>query len=239
MNDTSDSADPPDSADSANSPASAERLRAFTLDLAAGTLTDGKGRRFEPAARRWLDAQAPQAVPTPSSIERLDAPAAVCWLQRRSGAPLRMPVGVIGPRDASPAQMEAARRIGAGLADMGLAVICGGRHGVMEAVAEGVQNAGGVSIGLLPDATPEHANRFLTHVIVTGLGEARNALIARGAFCLVAIGDSYGTLSEVALGLQFGKRVFGLEGAARVHGVEHRRDADAALRSVARHVLGC
>jgi uncharacterized protein (TIGR00725 family) len=93
-------------------------------------------------------------------------------------------------------------------------------------------------IGLLPEPSPDAANPYLTHVIATGLGEARNALIARSAFCLVAIGDSYGTLSEVALGLQFGKRVFGLAGAARVHGVEHRTDADAALLSVANHVLG-
>jgi hypothetical protein len=54
---------------------------------------------------------------------------------------------------------------------------------------------------------------------------------------LIAIGDSYGTLSEVALGLHFGKRVIGLEGAARITGVQHVATADAALRAVALHVL--
>ncbi len=67
---------------------------------------------------------------------------------------LRVPIGVIGPRDASAAQLACAREIGEGLAAMGLAVICGGRHGVMEAVAEGVTRQGGVAIGLLPDVTP-------------------------------------------------------------------------------------
>jgi uncharacterized protein (TIGR00725 family) len=171
-------------------------------------------------------------------IEVLDAAGAVGWLQRRSGTPLRVPIGVIGPRDAAPRQLAIARRIGAGLATMGLSVVCGGRQGVMEAVARGVSDIGGVCIGLLPDPTPEPANPYLTHVIATGLGEARNALIARASFCLVAIGDSYGTLSEVALGLQFGKRVFGLEGAARLPAVEHRPDAGSALEAIALHVLG-
>ena len=89
----------------------------------------------------------------------------------------------------------------------------------MEAVAEGVTRQGGVAIGLLPDATPDLPNPFLTHVIATGIGEAHNVIIARSAFCLVAIGNSHGTLSEVALGLQFGKEVFGLEGAAQLEEV--------------------
>ena len=51
------------------------------------------------------------------------------------------------------------------------------------------------------------------------------------------VGDSFGTLSEVALGRQFGKRVIGLEGAADVDGVIHVDSVDAALAQVARCVL--
>ena len=220
----------------------------YRIDVGAGRLIDSQGRRYDAAARRWLENPADPVGGAERDVtaggsgggneEIVDAPAAVRWLQRSSGTPLRMPIGVIGPRDATPVQMEVSARIGAGLAGMGLTVLCGGRHGVMEAVARGSSEAGGVSIGLLPDATAEHANPYLSHVIATGIGEARNALVARAAFCLVVIGDSYGTLSEVALGLQFGKRVFGIEGAARVHGVEHRRDVDSVLRSVALAVLG-
>jgi uncharacterized protein (TIGR00725 family) len=208
----------------------------YWLDERASCLVDGPGRRLDPAARAWQEAPQGTAEPPPGA-RQLEAPQAVAWLQQRSGHPLRVPVGVIGPRDATPAQLAVAQRVGAGLAQMGLAVICGGRQGIMEAVAQGAAGHGGIVIGLLPEPSPDAANAYLTHVIATGLGEARNALIARSAFCLVAIGDSYGTLSEVALGLQFGKRVFGLAGAARVHGVEHRADADAALLSVANHVL--
>jgi hypothetical protein len=61
--------------------------------------------------------------------------------------------------------------------------------------------------------------------------------VARAAFCLIAIGDSYGTLSEVALGLQFGKIVIGLEGAATVAGVRHLDSPAAAVSAVARLIL--
>ena len=86
---------------------------------------------------------------------------------------------------------------------------------------------------VVPDADPSFANPYVSIVIATGIGEARNALIARAAFCLVAIGDSFGTLSEVAFGRQFGKLVLGLEGAARVDGVVHVTDVGVALREIA------
>jgi uncharacterized protein (TIGR00725 family) len=206
----------------------------FTLDRTRHMLCDAHGRAFDPATRRWGDAATVAAVASPA----VGAIEAATWLQRDSGHPLRVPIGVIGPRQASPAQLEAAVRVGIGLAAMGLPVVCGGRGGVMRAVCEGVQQAGGLSLGLLPDASPELANPFVSIALATGIGEARNALIARAALCLVAIGDSYGTLSEVALGLQFGKTVIGLEGAARVDGVRSVATADEALDAVARVVLG-
>jgi uncharacterized protein (TIGR00725 family) len=206
----------------------------FTLDRTRHMLCDAQGRAFDPATRRWGDAATVAAVASPA----VGAIEAATWLQRDSGHPLRVPIGVIGPRQASPAQLEAAVRVGIGLAAMGLPVVCGGRGGVMRAVCEGVQQAGGLSLGLLPDASPELANPFVSIALATGIGEARNALIARAALCLVAIGDSYGTLSEVALGLQFGKTVIGLEGAARVDGVRSVATADEALDAVARVVLG-
>src|SRR5207302_8792533 len=111
-------------------------------------------------------------------------------------------------------------------------------QGVMEAVCKGASNAGGTTIGLLPDADPAFANPYVSVIIATGIGEARNALIARAAFCLVAIGDSFGTLSEVALGRHLGKLVLGLEGAARIDGVQHLASAHAALTAIAEFVLG-
>ena len=209
---------------------------AFILDRSSNTLLDSAGGRFDPASRKWLPASKKQG--RTGKTETLDAIAAVAWLQRNSGSPLRQPIGVIGPREASAAQLAAALKVGELLGDCRLAVLCGGRHGVMQAVCEGVARVGGLSIGLLPDADAQHANPFVGVAIATGIGEARNALIARASFCLVAIGNSLGTLSEVALGRQFGKLVVGLEGAAEVEGVAHVASARDAVQRVAQAILG-
>jgi uncharacterized protein (TIGR00725 family) len=201
----------------------------LVIDRGAGALFEG-GRRFDPAARRWSDGAAP------ASAEPIALADAVAWLQRGAHR-VRPPVGVIGPREASAGQLAIAEAIGAGLGRMGLALVCGGRQGIMEAACRGSASQGGVSIGLLPETEPDLANPFVTVPIATGIGEARNALVARAALCLVVIGDSYGTLSEVALGLQFGKRVFGLAGAAQVKGVHYCGSPDEALDAVARVVL--
>jgi uncharacterized protein (TIGR00725 family) len=200
----------------------------LTLDRARNLLFEGS-RRFDPATRSWLD-------DTPIQAEAIALREAVAWLQR-SAHRVRPPVGVIGPRDAGQDQLAIAEAVGAGLGRMGLALVCGGRQGVMEAVCRGSASQGGVSIGLLPETEPDLANPYVTVPIATGIGEARNALVARASLCLVVIGDSYGTLSEVALGLQFGKRVFGLAGAAQVKGVRHCNNADEVLDAVARAVL--
>ena len=204
----------------------------YRLDRTQGLLFDASGRHFDPLQRVWIDDH------TPVSGEAIDSLVAISWLQRQSGVPVRVPVGVIGPREASGAQLLAAENVGRGLAVMGLAVICGGRQGVMGAVCRGAAQAGGVSIGLLPDADPSFANPHASVVIATGIGEARNALIARASLCLVVVGDSFGTLSEVALGRQFGKKVIGLEGAAKVDGVIHVASVEQALAEVALDVLG-
>ena len=198
----------------------------LALDRSANTLFRG-AHRFDPVARRWDD----EAMPT--GAEPIGLRDAVAWLQFESGQRLRTPVGVIGPRDAGAEQLAIAEALGAGLGRMGLALVCGGRQGVMEAVCRGSAAHGGLSIGLLPETEPDLANPYVTVPIATGIGEARNALVARAALCLVVVGDSYGTLSEVALGLQFGKPVLGLAGAAQVKGMRNVSSADEALDAVA------
>src|SRR5690606_10553483 len=126
----------------------------YWLDERAGCLVDAHGRRLDAATRVWQEAPQGDREPPPGS-RRLEAPQAVAWLQGHSGNPLRVPVGVIGPRDATSAQMAVAQRVGAGLAQMGLAVVCGGRQGIMEAVAQGASGHGGIAIGLLPEPSPD------------------------------------------------------------------------------------
>jgi uncharacterized protein (TIGR00725 family) len=204
---------------------------AFRIDSSARCLYDDDGRRYEPASREWRDGG-------PASGELVDAVAAATWLQTSSGNPWRSPVGVIGPRQATDAQMHAAEAVGRGLAAMRFTILCGGRDGVMTAVGKGARAAGGTTVGLLPEVDAGLANPYVDIAIATGIGEARNALIARASLCLVAVGNSHGTLSEVALARHFGKLVIGLEGAAEVDGVRHVRDASAALDLVARFAVG-
>jgi len=204
------------------------------LDRDARCLLRNDGRVFDPALCAWTD-RPPGELRTAESIGAVDA---MRWLARDARARWRVPVGVIGPRDIDPIRYAVAESLGTALAGLRLPVLCGGRGGVMEAVCKGVTSARGVAIALLPEGDPALANAYAGIVIATGIGEARNALIARAAACLVAIGDSYGTLSEVALGRQFGKRVIGLAGAADVDGVEHVDDVETALQRVAEALLG-
>ncbi|WP_413463986.1 MULTISPECIES: TIGR00725 family protein [unclassified Burkholderia] len=149
-----------------------------------------------------------------------------------------MPVGVIGPRDATAAQLAAAERIAHGLAGAGVVIVGGGKQGVMEAAARGAHAAGGCAIGLLPEDDAREANPYLSVALPTGLGITRNALIARASLCLVAVGGGLGTLSEIALGLQWGKPVFAICDAPQVAGVERFDEADPLVARVARWLCG-
>ena len=188
------------------------------------------GTVFDPAARYWTAIEEPTGEP----IGWRDA---VRWLQTESGSPCRVPIAVIGPRDASVAERQAAFAVGAGLADLGIVLLCGGKGGVMEAACEGTASVGGISIGLLPDDEWQAANRFVTIPIATGIGVARNAIIARAGLALVAVGGGYGTLSEIALALQFARPVLTLLDAPAVSGVRSMDSVEATLDAVCHLVL--
>ncbi len=204
----------------------------LVLDPARNHLGDGAGRRFDPSERRWLPADE-QISGTPVGPSE-----AVRWLQRDSGQPCRAPLGVIGPRSASPRQAQVAEEVGAGLAGLGLTVLCGGGGGVMEAACRGVARAGGLSVGLLPGDDWRAGNPHLGVPLATGIGEARNALIARAALALIAVGGGLGTLSEVALGLKFGRPVFGLDDAPAVEGVKILDDWPSLEMAICSVILG-
>ena len=147
-------------------------------------------------------------------------------------------IALIGPGDGDAQLCEAAHKIARRLALCGLAIVCGGRGGVMEAASRGAYEVGGTVIGLLPENDTHTANPYLTVAIPTGMGEMRNALIARCSLCLVAIGGGMGTLSEMAFGLKIGKPVFCLYPEFVLPGATHAVDADDALLQVQHWLLG-
>jgi uncharacterized protein (TIGR00725 family) len=119
-------------------------------------------------------------------------------------------VSVIGQSSSNTKQDEQAYELGKLLADAGYAIVCGGRGGVMEAVARGAAENGGLCVGLLPGHDRMEANRHLSVAIPTGLGHARNLLVSQAGDIVVAIGGGYGTLSEIAFALTMGKVVIGI-----------------------------
>ncbi len=119
-------------------------------------------------------------------------------------------VGVIGGGHCTPEVAGCAEAVGGELAKRGVTLVCGGMGGVMEAAARGASKRGGMTVGILPTLDRASANPYIRIAIPTGLGEARNALVVRASDGLIAIDGAYGTLSEIALGLQCGRPVVGL-----------------------------
>lgn len=129
-------------------------------------------------------------------------------------------VAVVGPSSASSAELQAAQAAGVQLGSAGVVVVTGGLDGVMGAATSGAASVGGVTVGLLPGADRSAGHPSLTVALPTGLGELRNALVVRSADAVLAIGGSWGTLSEVALAMRTGVPVVSLGGwsVAGTHG---------------------
>jgi len=138
-------------------------------------------------------------------------------------------VAVCGASEATPSQLGAAKEVGRLLAEAGAIVINGGLGGVSGAASEGAASAGGIVVGLLPDAHRAGANPHLTIALPTGLGQMRNALIVTAAQAVIAIGGGWGTLSEIALAKRLGRPVITLD-SWPVSGLESVATAADAVR---------
>ncbi|MCP5152572.1 MAG: LOG family protein [Ectothiorhodospiraceae bacterium] len=201
------------------------------IDRHAGELRRAEDR-FDGWALRWEPGEGGAA----DGAEPVGVVEAVRWLHAR-GPVRRVPVAVIGPKEATAAHLATAEALGAALAGIGLTLITGGRQGVMEAASRGAARAGGLVIGLLPEDEWRAANDHVTVPLASGIGVARNALIARSAFALVAVGGGYGTLTEMAYGKHFDRTVLALEDAPVVDGVPRCPSVEEAVVAVARAFL--
>jgi len=123
---------------------------------------------------------------------------------------VRLRIGVIGSSQCSAREGDLAHEVGKLLAVREAIVVTGGLGGVMREASRGASEAGGLVLGLLPGTEAADANEFVTVAIPTGFGEARNALVVRASQAIVAVGGSWGTLSEIALAMRTGVPVIGL-----------------------------
>ncbi|MBW3632386.1 MAG: TIGR00725 family protein [Chloroflexi bacterium] len=125
-------------------------------------------------------------------------------------------MAVCAPAEASDAELLLAGAVGRLLAERGCVLVSGGLGGGMAAACRGAREAGGVTIGIIPGYDDRAANPWVEHVVCTGLGQARNALVAATGQALIAVGGGWGTLSEIALGLRLGRPVVLLGGWAEL-----------------------
>jgi uncharacterized protein (TIGR00725 family) len=126
-------------------------------------------------------------------------------------------VSVIG----SGAEYEAnAEQVGRLLAERGATVVTGGLGEVMAAAARGAKSAGGTTIGILPGEARADANPWIDHVVVTGIGHARNLAVVASGDAVIAVGGRYGTLAEIGLALTLGRPVVVLEPGWRIDGTQ-------------------
>lgn len=116
-------------------------------------------------------------------------------------------VSVVGSAIGSEDLAHTAEEVGRLLARAGVILVCGGRGGVMEAACRGAHAEGGFTVGILPGTSREEGNRYLSFALATGLGEARNTLVASAGQAVIAVGGGMGTLSEIAFALKRGVQV--------------------------------
>lgn len=128
--------------------------------------------------------------------------------------PRRTCISVIGSGNSdgtlSPEVARIANEVGREIALKGAVLICGGLGGVMTEAAKGAKEKGGLTIGIIPGENPDSANPYIDIAISTGMGFARNVLVAYSGDAIIAVSGRLGTLSEISFALIRQKPVIGI-----------------------------
>jgi uncharacterized protein (TIGR00725 family) len=138
----------------------------------------------------------------------------------------RVQVAVIGSGREHEARAEEVGRL---LAERGCTVVTGGLGEVMASAARGAKEAGGTTIGILPGERREDANEWIDHVVVTGIGHARNLAVVASGDAVIAVGGSWGTLAEIGFALRLGRPVVIVEPGHAVEGVSRAPSPEDAV----------
>jgi uncharacterized protein (TIGR00725 family) len=151
-------------------------------------------------------------------------------------------VSVIGASEADEELAAEAEAVGRGLAEAGFTLVTGGMGGVMEAASRGATEAGGTAIGILPWDSTDVGNPYLTHAIATGVGQARNLAVVASGQAVIAIGGSWGTLSEIGFACKLGRYVVSIDSwelarAGEELGIVTVETAEEAVATVLRALI--
>ena len=138
-------------------------------------------------------------------------------------------VAVIGSGTEHEARAEEVGRL---LAERGCTVVTGGGGEVMAAAARGAKAAGGTTIAIVPTETFDDANEWSDHVVVTGIGHARNLAVVASGHGVIAVGGSWGTLAEIGFARRLERPVVVLEPGWEIEGVQRAATAAEAVERV-------
>ncbi|HKX21508.1 MAG TPA: TIGR00725 family protein [Nitrososphaeraceae archaeon] len=141
----------------------------------------------------------------------------------------RLQIGVIGYNQDKSNEItnKIAYEVGTEIAKTGAILICGGLGGVMEYACKGAKEHGGLTVGIIPQEEVHFANKFCDVVIATGIGYARDFVVATSADGIIAVGGGVGTLIELCVGYMLKKILVTIPtsgGTARIFGGRYLDD---------------
>ncbi len=116
----------------------------------------------------------------------------------------------------TPEHEKIAYETGAEVAKSGSVLITGGLEGVMKAACKGAQEAGGLTVGIIPQEDSSFANEFCDIVIPSGMGLTRDFLNALTADGIIIIGGGSGTLAEICAGYMHKKPMVAIKNTGGV-----------------------
>jgi uncharacterized protein (TIGR00725 family) len=129
-----------------------------------------------------------------------------------------------------------AEEVGRLLASRGCTVVTGGLGEVMAAAARGAKSAGGTTVGVLPGQSRDDANPWIDHVVVTGVGHARNLAVVASGDAVIAVGGKWGTLAEIGFARVLGRPVVILEPGWELDGVPRAASPEEAIELALRSI---
>jgi uncharacterized protein (TIGR00725 family) len=130
-------------------------------------------------------------------------------------------IGVIGYNDdrCTEVAKRIAYEVGKEIALSGSVLVCGGLGGVMEAACRGAKEVNGDTVGIIPQDTFSFANQFCDIVICSGIGFARDFIVATSSDGIVAVGGGIGTLIEMSVGYMIKKKIVAISSSGGVSDV--------------------
>ncbi len=132
--------------------------------------------------------------------------------------PKKIQILVIGNNEngCTPESAKIAYETGMEIAKSGAVLITGGLDGVMKAASHGAKDAGGLTVGIIPQNDASFANEYCDIVIPSGMGLARDFLNALSGDGVIIIGGGSGTLSETCAAYMYKKPIVAIKNSGGI-----------------------